>query len=433
MIAVIGAGISGLTLAYYLKKAGKEFVIFEKSTVGGLLQTKQVNGRVFDLGANSLILNKEAEALIKDLNLESSVCVAHESSENRYIIHQNKLLQLPSKPQDLLKTDLISWRSKFKVLKELFGLFKKKKSEDETVEDFFLRHFGKEITEKFVYAFVNGIYSLNPDELDLKMTFPKLNELENKYGSILKGFRKERSLDRMKSINFVGGFETLVGALSSQIDSNLIPSEVKLVEKTINEYSVEYQDEQGVKSQTFDKIVFCTDLKSTEKLIQNFSFNVKSLFTSTHTLSINTINLVYKKSAVGKSINGFGALGTVRSGVAFSGVINVSQTFPQKLKNNDEVMFTVMIKGDQFKYNDNQLIEICHNELSELLFIEGEPLKQELFRWKNALPKYNKELRILNQELAHNGFKNVYFNSNWVAALSIKDCISKSKEISTLL
>ena len=433
MVAIIGAGISGLTLAYYLKKAGKEFVIFEKSIVGGLLQTKQENGRVFDLGANSLILNKEAEALIKDLNLESSVCVAHESSENRYIIHQNKLLQLPSRPQDLLKTDLISWRAKFKVVKELFGLFKKKKSEDETVEGFFLRHFGKEITEKFVYAFVNGIYSLNPDELDLKMTFPKLNELENKYGSVLKGFRKERSLDRMKSINFVGGFETLVGALSSQIDLNLISSEVKLVEKTINGYCVKYEDDQGVQEQEFNKVVFCTDLKSTEKLIQNLSLDLQSLFNSTSTLSINTINLVYKKHAVGKSINGFGALGTASSGVVFSGVINVSQTFPQKLKNNDEVMFTVMVKGNHLKYNDSQLIDMSHNELSRLLSIEGEPLEQELSRWKNALPKFNKELRQLNQEIANKDLKDIYFNSNWVAALSIKDCISKSKEISTFL
>ena len=79
------------------------------------------------------------------------------------------------------------------------------------------------------------------------------------------------------------------------------------------------------------------------------------------------------------------------------------------------------------------MFTLCHNELSKLLTITEEPLSKELTRWNDALPKFNKELKFLNQELFKLDSKNIYFNSNWVGALSIKDCISKSKEISTFL
>ena len=433
MIAIIGAGISGLSLAYYLKKMGKDFMLFEKSSTGGVIRTKLDNGRVFDLGANSLILNKDAEQLITDLKLESKLVEAHESSKNRFIIHQGQLIQLPSRPQDILKTSMITWKAKFRIFREILGLFKKTKKENETVAEFFERHFGKEITEKLVYAFVNGIYSLNPEELDLELTFPRLQELENKYGSILKGFIKEKSLDRMKSVNFENGFSTLITALNNQVKAQLLQAEVLGIERNADRYQIKYSTDEGEKKLYFDKVVFCSDLKSTEKLINHLSLGVQQYFKATKVLTINTINLVYKKSAVKKSINGFGALGTLDSQINFSGVINVSQTFPTKLNNEDEVMFTVMIKGKQAGSNDEELIHVAHEQLSKLLNISEFPISKELTRWRGGLPEYNKELKILNQELPKFRSNNIFFNANWVQGLSIKDCISKSKEISTLL
>lgn len=433
MIAIIGAGISGLTLGYYLKKQGKQFTIFEKSHIGGVLRTKREEGRTFDLGPNSLILNKEAEELIEDLGLSSKLRYAHESSKDRFIIHRKELVQLPSKPQELLKSSLIGFGAKTRIARELLGLFKKSKEENETVQSFFKRHFGKEITEKLVHAFVNGIYSLNPDELDLELTFPKLVELETKYGSILKGLMKEKSLERMKSVNFEGGFQTLVTALRENLSNHIIESEVESLSKSAGGYTITFQDEFGPQSDKFNKVVFCSDLKSTEKLLKDLSLGIQPYFEATKVLSINTISLVYRKSAVQKPMNGFGALGTNKSAVGFSGVINVSQTFPTKLDNHDEVMLTVMIKGKQDEMNDDELIAFAHKELSQVLGITEFPVAQDVTRWENGLPQYNRELNVLNKELNKFRFESIYFNANWVGAISIKDCISKSKEKSTFL
>ena len=55
-IAVIGAGISGLTCAYNLKQAGFDVTVFEKENqVGGRMRTHIKDGYHFDIGANHLV------------------------------------------------------------------------------------------------------------------------------------------------------------------------------------------------------------------------------------------------------------------------------------------------------------------------------------------------------------------------------------------
>ena len=92
-----------------------------------------------------------------------------------------------------------------------------------------------------------------------------------------------------------------------------------------------------------------------------------------------------------------------------------------------------MIKGEQDGMNDDELIAFAHKELSQVLDITEFPVAQDLTRWEDGLPQYNKELNVLNKELNKFRFESIYFNANWVGAISIKDCISKSKEKSTFL
>lgn len=55
-IAVIGAGIAGLTCAYNLQEQGYDVVVFEKeTTVGGRMRSREKDGLWFDIGATHLI------------------------------------------------------------------------------------------------------------------------------------------------------------------------------------------------------------------------------------------------------------------------------------------------------------------------------------------------------------------------------------------
>ena len=87
-VAVIGGGISGLTTAFYLKKAGKDVVIFEKENLGGSIQSKESDGTVFDLGPNSL-RDKTGDLLqlIEELGISDQLIEVSEAFKTRCIVN----------------------------------------------------------------------------------------------------------------------------------------------------------------------------------------------------------------------------------------------------------------------------------------------------------------------------------------------------------
>ena len=71
MIAILGGGISGLSAAFELKKAGKEFILLEATTeFGGKVQSSQKQGFTLEHGPNTVLVNNpEIKKLIEELGL----------------------------------------------------------------------------------------------------------------------------------------------------------------------------------------------------------------------------------------------------------------------------------------------------------------------------------------------------------------------------
>ena len=68
-IVIIGAGLTGLTLAFYLKKQGKEVLIVEKSAkTGGVIQSVKDDVFVYEKGPNTGVVgNPEVAELFEEL------------------------------------------------------------------------------------------------------------------------------------------------------------------------------------------------------------------------------------------------------------------------------------------------------------------------------------------------------------------------------
>ncbi len=430
MIAIIGAGISGLALAHFLEKEGKEYMLFEKSDrVGGVIRSKVVDEFVYDLGPNSLMVNEEVEELLADLKLAPLVREADASSKKRYLIDKGVVYALPSSPPSFLKGDLLNFSSKLSVFKELLGWYKKSKKEDETVEGFFTRHFTKQITEKFVYAFVNGIYSSNPEDLDMEITFPNLVGFEKKYKSILKGFMKEKSLGRMKTINFSEGMATLTDALHDKIKNIQLSTEVTQIEKHKTCFELTYKKGNEHYHVKVDKVVFSCPVPVVTKLIKGLSRTLMSDFEQVSYLSINTVSTVYPKNKVKNPLDGFGALKTKGSTGVISGTIWSSNVFPYK--SSPEHHFLLSMVKEQLP--EKELLAKVDKELRDTYEIESYAIATEVQQWKSALPVYNKKLKNLQNKVRPLQQEGIYFHTNWLDGISIKECISKSKKFSTLL
>jgi oxygen-dependent protoporphyrinogen oxidase len=91
-VAVIGAGISGLTTAFLLKRKGVDITLFEASDkAGGNVQTIEKNGFTIEQGPNSLLKSPRLVDLVRLLGLEDKVVAADQAAKKRYILWKGKL------------------------------------------------------------------------------------------------------------------------------------------------------------------------------------------------------------------------------------------------------------------------------------------------------------------------------------------------------
>jgi protoporphyrinogen/coproporphyrinogen III oxidase len=87
-VTIIGAGLTGLTLGFLLKRRNIDFVIVEKeSRAGGVINTKQHDGFTYETGPNTgIIAHPEVVELFEMLAPECEIELADPKAENRWIL-----------------------------------------------------------------------------------------------------------------------------------------------------------------------------------------------------------------------------------------------------------------------------------------------------------------------------------------------------------
>lgn len=122
-IIVVGAGISGLTAAYRLQKAGFAVTVLEAlDHVGGRASTVHKQGYTIDTGAGALFESYTAYlALAAELGLKDQI---KRSSQIIGVIRDFRIHTLSTKNIYLsgLTTGLLSWSAKFRLLRAFFDI-----------------------------------------------------------------------------------------------------------------------------------------------------------------------------------------------------------------------------------------------------------------------------------------------------------------------
>src|SRR5579871_2809758 len=122
-IVIVGAGISGLAVAYHLSRLvpDAEITILEsENRPGGKIWTERDAGFVVESGPNGFLESKLSTLqLCRDMGIESELIAASESSRrHRFLFLGGRLRELPSGPFGLLTTRLLSLRGKWGLASE---------------------------------------------------------------------------------------------------------------------------------------------------------------------------------------------------------------------------------------------------------------------------------------------------------------------------
>ncbi|MDU6093089.1 MAG: protoporphyrinogen oxidase, partial [Staphylococcus lugdunensis] len=167
-IAIVGAGITGLSSAYYLNKqdADLDITVFEAANrPGGKIQTYRQDGYTIELGPESYLGRK---TIMTDIAHE--IGLGQDLITNRtgksYIFAKNKLYPIPGGaimgiPTDIkpfIKTKLISPLGKLRAGLDLFKKPIIMPNNDISVGQFFRQRLGDEVLEHLIEPLIGGIY-----------------------------------------------------------------------------------------------------------------------------------------------------------------------------------------------------------------------------------------------------------------------------------
>ncbi|MBQ4161840.1 MAG: protoporphyrinogen oxidase, partial [Parabacteroides sp.] len=229
-VIIIGAGLTGLTTGFWLNRAGIDIQIIEQQNrIGGQIQTFQENGFIYESGPNTGVVSyPEVAELFEALTPTCLLETAREESKRRLIWKGNRFHALPSGLLSAVTTPLFSFYDKFRILGEPFR--PKGTNPNESVGELTVRRLGKSFLNYAVDPFLSGVYAGDPMRLVTRYALPKLYNLEQEYGSFIRGSIAKAKLpktdrDRLatkKVFSATGGLSQLTHAMSKEIGDDRI-------------------------------------------------------------------------------------------------------------------------------------------------------------------------------------------------------------------
>ncbi len=428
MIAIIGAGISGLTLAYRLQQQGTPYILLESNAMpGGYMQTDHQKNSVLEKGANSILADQLVLDYIAELGLSDQVVIANAISKNRYVYKNGKYRALPSGPLSLLFGSFFSFSQRWNIFKEYFN--KQPYRTDITLYDLITERFGQEVADYALDPFVSGVYAGNSKELLADLCFPVLGKNIMTYGSILKGFIKNPPKRRV-SLTFQQGIGELIEVLSSKIIHKRYDCTVNKIEAVDTKWKLLLNG--GQETITCDRVVFALPAYQAATIIRSYSEEWAERFAAIEYPMVRNMHLIYKREQLGFQPEGFGALHPSVEPLFTAGVIWNSSTFDNRTP-KDEVLLTCMVTEKRTPMltamSDQQAEEAILEEIERLYQVIGKPVFAQTGLWKKGIPQYTDKMTTILHHSEQLEKMNVYICSNWPYGISITDCIHRAHDL----
>ncbi len=399
---VIGAGLTGLTLAYYLKKAGKNILLIEKEErTGGVIQTVCQDGFTFETGPSTGVLSsQELVNLFDDLGESCAAEIANPSAKKRYIWKNMKWEPIPG-GHDLVgavTTPLFTLKDKFRVLGEVFK--PKGGYPDESVAELVVRRLGRSILDYAVDPFVSGVYAGDPKQLIVRHALPKLYALEQNYGGFVRGtiakhkeYKKNPQPKVTKDVFSVeGGLQKLIDVLTENIGlENILTGCSNVKVQPGLDYEVSFKQNAENYSVKSNCIITTTGGYALASVLPFIPSEQIFHMTNTTYASVIQVAAGYKKWN-GVPLDAFGGLVPSKEKRQVLGVLFPSAIFKNRCPEGGAMLSVFMggmKKPDFFIKTDDEIKSIAQEELRITMKTTTDPDLLKIYRYKYAIAQYD--------------------------------------------
>jgi oxygen-dependent protoporphyrinogen oxidase len=429
-IVVIGGGVAGLGAAYKIRRAADAgadvtFSLVEKDPhLGGKLATEIVEdpdgGRyVVDGGSDSFLTDKTAvHRVARLLGIFDEETGTLDENKKTFIVKNGRLVEMPdgimmfapTKILPMATTTLYSWPAKLRMALDLVIPRKRVAAgvrNDESLESFVVRRMGRECLDRLAEPLVGGVNGSDPTEMSLAATYPNLLEMEQQYGSLVRGFlAQRRKIEAMRRkyppkpgsrrrtffSSFVPGLQYLTDRMADAAGREHIRTGVAAtgLACTGGGWTVTLDTGEVL---SCDAVVVACEVWAAEELLRGVDAPVADLLARIPSSSSATILMAFDEADCPFDTHWHGALSPAVEKRAVTGISLMSSKWPGRAPAG-RVLLRGFVGGprDQeiVKLSDGELEDIALAEYVELLGVRvgARPIFTRVFRWERGMPQY---------------------------------------------
>ena len=402
-VAIIGAGVTGLTAGFYLRRKGVPVTVYEAAgRVGGVIRSLRRDGYLAEFGPNTILeTSPKIGELVRDAGLQSRRLDPDPKAEARYVVRYRRPIAMPGSPLGFFTTGLFTAKAKLAVLREPF-VPARRDGKEESIAEFVQRRLGQEFLDQAIDALVAGVYAGDPYKLSVPQAFPKLAALEARYGSLIKGQilgareRKKRgevAKDRAPKFSFDEGLEVLPETLGRSLGDGLrLNCPVTGLAQTPEGWLVSIAEQGRTEQARHSAVLFAgTAYRLAELALETDSGLSLSSFSGIRYPPVASVVLGFRREDVAHSCEGFGMLIPRVEGFKILGTIFSSSLFPNRAPSG-HLTLTSYVGGERYpelaSLPPEELFALTCEDLRILLGVRGKPTFQHSVFYPQAIPQY---------------------------------------------
>ncbi|WP_068139608.1 protoporphyrinogen oxidase [Roseimaritima ulvae] len=414
-VVVVGAGLSGLSAAFYLRQKipGVRVSVVEASPkIGGVIQTETIDGFLVEHGADMFATEPgDALQLCRDLGVEDQLMVPEESGRGAMIVRGGRLLAVPegfvlmraTRVWPMLTTPLLSVAAKLRLARERF-VPPRDSDEDESVAAFTRRRLGNEVLQRIVQPLVGGIYTADPERLSMLATMRQFVSMEREHGSLSVATRARRqagtdSRERSSSgarysqfRGFPGGMTQWFEALAAALPAGSLHTNTKVesLQRVADRWRLQTSGDASIDDA--DAVVLATPARVAAKLCQPFADASAALLSGMEAASSAILVLGVRNEDIARRPSTFGFVVPACEGHSILACSFASHKFPGRAPEGHTLLRVFMggaMQPELCDLEDQELHALAGRDLEKLIGWNGRAVMQRVVRWNQAMPQYH--------------------------------------------
>jgi len=403
-VAIIGGGISGLSAAYALHKRQVPYLLLEAGpSLGGVIRVETRDGFLLESADSMHALRPEGITLCRELGLGERLVPANPDRQFLSVLHRGALhplpegmtLAVPTRILPFAKSDLFSWPGKLRMGLDLVIRGGNGRG-DESIASFLRRRFGPEAVERLGEPLLAGIHSGDPERLSILATFPRLREIEEKHGSLIRGMWASPAPRPVPGAKPPAVFYSLRGGLREMVDALVVRLERGRIWTKAAVYGVSRANGgfslavRGGETVSADQVIVAAPGPKIAPALEGLVPGAARALAAIPFASSATVLLGYRRADVVHPLDGYGLVVPRTEGLRTTALTFVSTKYPYRAPEG-HVLLRGTLGGVRdagaMGLSDDEMVETVKRDMAGVLGLRGQPVMSRVFRWPGGLPQ----------------------------------------------